>query len=127
MFYFLIAAFLLFYLTCHIISEFKIKAIKAGEADLSLLEKNKFFMCRTCKMCAITAFFVMLMTGFLLLFAPPGEIAYITSWDLLGLTKEGWKAIHVIISVLFIVTFTFHIYIHWGAALSGLKRLFGKK
>lgn len=127
MFYFLIAAFLLFYLTCHIVSEYKIKAIKAGEADLSLLEKNKFFMCRTCKMCAITAFFVMLMTGFLLLFAPPGEIPYITSWGFLGFSKDSWVTVHLAVSVLFIVTFTFHVYIHWGSALGSFRRLFRKK
>lgn len=126
MFYLLLGAFLLFYLTCHVVSEYKLKAVKAGEADLSILDKNKFFMCRTCKICAVLAFIVMILTGILLLFAPPGEIAYLTNWNLLNLSKQSWTTIHLVMVVLFIITFSFHVYIHWSAFIRGLRKLFGR-
>ena len=127
MFYFLLGAFLLFYLTCHVVSEYRLKAVKAGEADLTLLDKNKFFMCRTCKLCALSAFIVMILTGLVLLLAPPGEIAYVTNWDLLDLSKQGWRTVHVIVAVLFLVTFGFHVYIHWNSAVRGIKKLLGRQ
>ena len=127
MFYFLLGAFLLFYLTCHVVSEYKLKAVKAGEADLSILDKNKFFMCRTCKFCAISAFIVMILTGIILLFAPPGEVAYVTNWNLLNLSQQNWLTIHIIVTVLFVITFSFHLYGHWGAFVRGFQKLLGRQ
>lgn len=126
MFYFFLLVFATFYLTCQVIAEYKLKAIKAGEADLSLLEKNKLFMCHTCKFCAATTFIIMIFSGLILIFAPPGEVAYVTNWGLLGFSKPTWEVIHTIVSIVFVASFSFHIYVHWKSAVNALKKLFGK-
>lgn len=127
MFYFFLIAFFIFYISCQIIAEYKLKAIKTGEADLSLIEKNILPACRSCKFCAVTTFFILLFSGIILLFAPAGQIPFVTEWNALSLTKQDWQIIHFVISIVFILTFGFHIYIHWKWASSFIKGIFIRK
>lgn len=68
-------------------------------------------------------FLALLVSGIVLYIAPPGRIAHWTHWRMLGLTKEGWQALHTVSSVAFLVGGLFHILkFNWGAVTSYLRR-----
>ena len=64
---------------------------------------------------------IIALTGIVLYFAPPGRIAHWVEWRFLGLTKEGWQAVHTIFALLFIVAAAFHLYYNWVVFWSYLK------
>ena len=49
----------------------------------------------------------------MLYISPQGKIAKWVNWTLLGLSKDEYEAIHITISVLFIVIFFFHVWYNW--------------
>lgn len=46
---------------------------------------------------AFLSFFMMLLTSVVLYLTPQGRVAYWADWRLLGLSKEQWGAIHILI------------------------------
>ena len=62
----------------------------------------------------VFASFVFLgVTGIILFFTPQGRIAYWIEWTFLGLSKDDWTNIHVLFSLLFIVSGIFHTVLNW--------------
>jgi len=64
---------------------------------------------------------ILVITGIVLYFSPPGRVAHWIEWRFLGLTKEGWQAVHTIFSFTFIIVAAFHLYFNWVVFLSYLK------
>lgn len=58
-------------------------------------------------------FSVMTVTGLILFITPPGRIAYWTNWALFGLEKEGWTAVHIVFSLLFVLAGLTHLFFNW--------------
>ena len=64
---------------------------------------------------------ILILTGIVLYFSPPGRIAHWVEWEFLGLIKEEWQAIHTIFSFLFIIIGGLHLYFNWVVFWSYLK------
>ncbi|MCP5063573.1 MAG: DUF4405 domain-containing protein [Ignavibacteriae bacterium] len=84
--------------------------------------KNKDFNWRSFTSLYITfSFIIMVISGIILFFAPPGRIAHWSYWAFFGLTKTEWQNIHTIFTFLFIVAGGFHIYFNWKPLMFYLK------
>lgn len=64
---------------------------------------------------------VMTYTGIMLFIAPPGRIANWANWDILGLTKEQYGALHSTMMLLFIVATLLHVYYNWKPMTNYMK------
>ena len=64
---------------------------------------------------------ILILTGIVLYFSPPGRIAHWVEWQFLGLMKEEWQAIHTVFSFLFIIIGGLHLYFNWVVFWSYLK------
>lgn len=71
-------------------------------------------------------FLVMGITGLILYVVPHGRIAYWVDWRLLGLSKTDWGNIHIVSSILFVISGAFHIYFNWRAFLGHLRKKLAK-
>lgn len=58
------------------------------------------------------SFLVMLVSGGLLYVAPKGRVAQQIDWQLLGLGRDGWEAIHIATSLLFAGFVLWHFLVH---------------
>jgi hypothetical protein len=67
------------------------------------------------------SFMLMAVTGLVLFFAPSCRIARDTSWAVWGHDKEQWVAVHVWLSIAFVVASIIHVYINWTALTSYFK------
>jgi len=76
---------------------------------------------RFTSLCITFAFLVMSYTGIMLFIVPQGKIAYWTNWELFGLSKEQYGALHVTFMVLFLVGMVLHIYLNWKPLMMYLK------
>jgi hypothetical protein len=67
------------------------------------------------------SFMLMAVTGLVLFFAPSCRIARDTSWAVWGHDKEQWVAVHVWLSIGFVVASIIHVYVNWTALTSYFK------
>lgn len=67
------------------------------------------------------SFSVLGITGLVLYFTPQGRIANWANWRFLSLSKEDWSNIHIIVSMLFLITAIWHIYLNWKPLINYLK------
>ncbi len=67
------------------------------------------------------AMIVMTYTGIILFIAPPGRIANWANWEIFGLTKEQYGALHSTMMVLFIIATILHVYYNWKPMTSYMK------
>jgi len=67
------------------------------------------------------SFSVLGITGLVLYFTPQGRIANWADWRFLSLSKEDWSNIHIIVSILFLITAIWHIYLNWKPLINYLK------
>ncbi len=109
MYFFLVFAILIIAITVHAVSEFRKKAIRTGEAELSITAKNILPASKVCKVCSAVTFSIMLLTGILML----AESSY-ENWNLFSISSTVWKELHVTISILFFLLFALHLYTHSG-------------
>lgn len=117
--YFFIILFILFAaIVVHVLAEYKKKAIRTGEAELSLTARNILPTSRTCKVSAMFTFFAVILTGILL--AAEGSSG---NWRVLSLSSSQWAEIHLAIVLVFAALFGFHVYVHW----KWIKHLFSGK
>ena len=66
-------------------------------------------------------FLVMLYSGIMLYFAPRGRVAHWTNWTLCGLDKEQWIALHINISVVFVIAAAVHLFLNWKTFWSYIR------
>ena len=64
------------------------------------------------------SFFIMSYTGIVLFLAPKGRVANATHWELFGLEKTEFSALHVSFMLLFLVGMFLHIYLNYKALFS---------
>lgn len=76
---------------------------------------------RTTSLTALLSFLVLVSSGIVLFLTPQGRVAYWSEWRLWGLTKEAWGALHILLSLLFLVVGVIHIVLNWKAILLYLK------
>lgn len=72
----------------------------------------------------VMMFAVLATTGIILYITPPGRIANWSGWQLFGLTKAQWQAVHTIFSFLFVVTAGFHLFFNWKVLMGYLRTRF---
>ncbi len=72
-------------------------------------------------LCSLAAFLVAAFSGIILYLVPHGRIAYWTDWRLWGLSKDQWTDIHIIASIIFLITAGFHIYFNWKPLMNYLS------
>jgi hypothetical protein len=59
------------------------------------------------------SFIVDLLSGIILYIAPPGRVANWTNWQVWGLSKDQWGAIHTIFGYVLLFIIAVHIYYNW--------------
>lgn len=109
MYFFLLFAILIVAIIIHAVSEFRKKAIRSGEFELSITAHNILPASKICKICSIATFILMLTTGVLMLAENSNS-----NWNILSMSDKTWKELHVIISVSFFLIFSLHLYTHSG-------------
>jgi hypothetical protein len=117
MFYFILLIFFLVIITLHFISQYRLKAIKTGEAGLSPLDKSILPFCSVCKVCSVILFFILFSTGIFLLAARS------FGSEFLFLSGDQWVRIHMSFVILFVILFVFLTYLH----SSWLRKAFDRK
>lgn len=80
-----------------------------------------FSLRKTASLTALFAFTTLAATGIVLFLVPQGRVAFWSEWRLWGVTKEGWAALHILLSLLFLIAGIVHIVLNWGPILSYLK------
>ena len=84
--------------------------------------KNKFSWRAFISFGLTYSFIIIFLTGVVLYMSPAGRYAHWVNWKILGLTKEGWQALHTVFSYTFVILSIFHLFtINWKAFLSYLK------
>jgi hypothetical protein len=69
----------------------------------------------------VFSFVVLGLSGIVLYVAPPGRVANWSVWQLVGLSKAQWQAVHTIFATLFLVTAAFHLYFNWKVLTAYLR------
>lgn len=78
----------------------------------------------------IRTFSSLIVTWTWLLLAVSGGVLYIaprcwfadrTGWQLLGLSKDAWTALHVVAALAFVIAAAFHLYFNWRVFLGYLR------
>jgi len=67
------------------------------------------------------SFIFMVVTGLVLFIAPSCRIARDTSWTVWGHDKDQWVAVHVWLSIAFIIASAVHIYLNWRILIGYFK------
>ncbi len=70
----------------------------------------------------VWSFIIMSISGVILYITPHGRVAYWVNWRFLGLTKDGWTAVHTIVGYVFIVASAIHLIYNFRVLTSYLKR-----
>lgn len=77
------------------------------------------------KIISLTTFFSFVMlfiTSIILYITPHGRVAYWSDWQLWGLSKTQWGALHTNLGVLFIVASVWHLVLNWSAIVTYIVR-----
>ena len=70
---------------------------------------------------ATFSFLIMTYTGIMLFITPKGRIANWSNWELWGLSKDQYGALHVTFMVLFLAVMVVHLWLNWSPLMSYLK------
>lgn len=73
----------------------------------------------------IVSGFIALVTGLVLYIVPEGRVANWVIWDLFGLAKTQWQAVHTLSSFLFALFAVLHLLNNWRSVLKYLIRTEG--
>ena len=69
------------------------------------------------------AFAGMAVSGILLYFSPPCGVAERAGWSLLGLSKNSWLALHLVMSLVFLILGLVHLFcFNWRPFVNYLRR-----
>lgn len=70
------------------------------------------------------AFLAAAVAGVMLYFTPRGRVANWTGWTLFGLEKDQWAAVHIIASLVLVVSAAVHLYYNWTVFWCYIKKRF---
>lgn len=73
------------------------------------------------------SFLIIIVSGIILYFAPPGRVANWSYWRFLGLLKSQWQSVHTIFTFIFIIAAGFHLFYNWKPFVAYLKTKFESK
>ncbi len=59
----------------------------------------------------------LIFTGTVLFVMPPGRIAYWTGWSFLGLEKDQWGDVHIVLAIMFFLCTGVHVVLNWRALI----------
>jgi len=76
---------------------------------------------KTTSLTTLLSFILLLITSIVLYVTPQGKIAYWANWQLLGLDKEQWGALHTNLGLLFVIAGIVHTALNWKAITAYLK------
>ena len=76
---------------------------------------------RIASLTAFVSLFFILLTSAVLYIVPQGRVAYWANWQLWGLSKEQWSAIHINVGILFIISLLLHTSYNWDSIELYLK------
>ncbi len=65
---------------------------------------------------------ILTVSGAVLYIAPPGRYTNSVDWQVFSIGKEGWEAIHINFSLLFVILVALHIYFNWRVLRGYLRR-----
>lgn len=108
MFFFVLFIVFLVVITRHFSAEYKLKAIRTGEAELSPVDKSILPFCKICKIGSVVVFTFIIISGMILL------IAETSNSNLLSITRKEWSEIHIAVVSMFSALFIFLTYVHWN-------------
>jgi uncharacterized protein YqhQ len=108
MFFFILFIVFLIVVTRHYAAEYRMKAIQAGEADLSPRDKSILPLMGMCKIGSYVVFTIMLASGIIMI------LAQFSGRELFSLSQSDWSEIHLIFVSMFIALFVFLTYVHWN-------------
>lgn len=77
------------------------------------------------KIVSLTTFFsfiLLFVTSIILYITPHGRVAYWSDWQLWGLSKTQWGALHTNLGVLFIIASICHLILNWSAIVAYIVR-----
>lgn len=72
------------------------------------------------------SFVAIVFSGVMMFLSPPGRIANWSGWQLVGLSKEQWFAVHLSFSTLFVIASLIHIWLNGGVLLGYLRNRMSK-
>jgi hypothetical protein len=67
------------------------------------------------------AFIFLAFSGIMLFFSPQGRVAYWAGWEIFGLSKEEYTAVHTTFMLLFLTVGVWHIVLNWKPIVGYLK------
>lgn len=67
------------------------------------------------------SFFVMLISGIVMFFAPSGMVARKIGWALMGLGRAEWQTLHLSFAVVFVASGLSHLVCNWRGLLHHLR------
>ncbi|MFP4354697.1 MAG: DUF4405 domain-containing protein [Phycisphaerae bacterium] len=67
------------------------------------------------------SFLIVCLSGVALYVSPQGRIAHWTGWSFLGLSREQWAAMHLSMSLLFLISSLSHLVFNWKTLVCYLK------
>ncbi len=70
---------------------------------------------------ALMSFVVVLVSGVVLFFVPPGRVANWSNIQLLGLSKTQWQLLHTSFSLLFVLAAILHLAFNWRPMVTYFK------
>jgi hypothetical protein len=83
-------------------------------AENTMTDKKMEFSWRGWTTFVLTiSFIVDTISGIILYIAPPGRIANWTNWNVWGLDKEAWVAIHTIFGYVILIIVGLHLFYNW--------------
>ena len=86
------------------------------------MDKTKFNFRSFTSLILVWTFIIQMITGIVLYIVPPGRIANWTNWNLFGIDKAGWEALHTIFGYLFIIFGILHISYNWRPIINYVKK-----
>lgn len=69
----------------------------------------------------LLSFILLILTSVLVYIKPQGKIANWANWEILGLDKGQWEALHTNLGILFIVAGLIHTILNWNLIMAYLK------
>lgn len=70
---------------------------------------------------ALVSFVFLMLTSIILYIVPAGRVAYWAGYELWGLSKEEWGAVHINLGFLFFIAIILHTYYNWAAIVAYMK------
>ena len=71
----------------------------------------------------VSTFVALVLSGIMLFLSPAGRVAHWTNWTLLGLGKEEWGALHILMAIVFLLGSLFHLLkFNWKVFVYYLKK-----